>query len=388
MENNFLRTFAKLSERTEIPGIFSVWSGLAVLSCILGRRVWIDMGVYTIYPNLYICLVASSGKCRKSTSISIAEKLLHQIEPNPNLISQKITPEALIEALKVIQTNDAKVFLRESCVGFVIADELATFLNRRTFEAGLSTVLIPLYDCKPHFSYHTRGRGKEILTNSCLGMLSGTTIDKLKEAVPKESVGEGLTSRIIFVYCASVANPVAITQRTKEQGETEVELIKFLQKAYLLEGKIELSKEAWELYENNYNQFYTKSPLYNLPTLAGYASRRHVHLMKLAILFAVSNRLSLVIEESDLESADKILILSEKAMPMLMNIVTSSEDGLLMEEIYGYIKEAKAINKKTLLAKVAHKLDSHRFETIYRTLVESGRVQVEVRGSEFLFVAT
>jgi len=314
------------------------------------------------------------------------ENLLYKVEPPPNLISQKITPEALIEALKVVQTNDATVLLKESCVGFVIADELATFLNRKTFEAGLSTVLIPLFDCKPHFAYHTKGRGKEILTDSCLGLLAGTTIAKLKEAVPKESVGEGLTSRVIFIYCANVEKPVAITRRTKEHGETEVELIKILQKVSTLEGKVELNEEAWKYYEETYNSFYHSSPFYALPTLAGYASRRHVHLLKLGILFAVSNKMSLNVDKNDLKMANDYLALSEKAMPMLMNIITSSEDGRMMEELYEYIHDAKCINRKTLLAKVAHKMDAKRFEILYTTLVQAGRVRVEAREADFYFI--
>ena len=106
MNESFLRTYAKLNENTEIPGIFAIWCGLAGLSCILGRRCWLDMGHYTIYPNLYLALIAESGKCRKSVAINIIERLLRQVEPKINLISQILTPVALIEALRTIQIND------------------------------------------------------------------------------------------------------------------------------------------------------------------------------------------------------------------------------------------------------------------------------------------
>lgn len=382
---SFLRTFAKLTSNTEIPGLFAVWSGLAGLSCIMGRRCWIDMGVYTIFPNLFICLVASSGKCRKSTIINIVEGLLYQLEPKPNLISQKITPEALIEALKVVQTNDEHQFLKESCVGFVIADEFNTFLNKRTYETGLGTLLIPLFDCKSHFTYHTRGRGKEVLTDSCLGLLSGTTIDKLKEAIPTEAVGQGLTSRFIFVYCADVAAPVARTRRTKEQCQTEEELIKFLQKAMLLEGEITLTDKAWNFYVKNYNDFREKNPLYNMKTLEGYASRRHVHLLKIAFLFAVSRRLQIVIKEEDIESANELLTLSEKSMPMLLNIITASKTGMLLQEVYEFIRKSKGMSRTELLALMSHKISNKELVEIYETLVHSGRIKVAVKGNDLFF---
>jgi len=384
---NYLREYSKLTEYTEVPGIFSIWSALAGLSCVMGRRCWIDMGIYTVYSNLYVVLVASSGRCRKSTSIKITENLLYQLEPTPNLISQKITPEALIEAIKVVQINDDQQFLKESCVGFVVADELNTFLNRKTYEVGLGTILIPLYDCNSHFAYHTKGRGKEVLTDSCLGMLSGTTIDKLKDAIPSEAVGEGLTSRMIFVYCASPSPPVAVTKRTIEQGKTEERLIKFLQKALTLEGKVNLSDEAIEYFEKRYNDFYYNSPLYTNLSLSGYASRRHVHLLKLSMLLAISSRLEIAIELEDIKSADKLLEIIERSMPMLMNIVTASETGKLMQEIYNYIRERKSVSRKELLSRVSHKIDSKHFTDICETLIHSGRISVEASNKDVLLTA-
>ncbi len=387
LNESFLRTYAHLNEGTEIPGIFAIWSGLAALSAALGRRCWIDMETYIIYPNLYIFLIASSGRCRKSTAVGIAEKLLYQIEPAPNIIAQKITPEGLIDALKLVQTNDSKVFLKESCVGFVIADELCICLNKKTYEAGLSGLFISLYDCKDHFAYHTKGRGKEVLADSCLGILAATTIDRLKDAIPKEAVGEGLTSRVILVYCAKPAKPVSRTLKTKERGELQEYLIKTLQKVLTLEGVVTLDSEAWEYYDKNYNDFYYNSSFYNLPTLAGYASRRHVHMLKIALLFAISERMELKITKKDLIGADEILSVSEASMPMLMNIITSSEEGILMQEVYDVIKEAKCISRKTLLNKFSHKMDLKHFQSIIETLVHSGRVIMEVRGNEIFFVA-
>jgi len=373
-EKSFLEEYSKLNNNTEIPGIFAVWCGLAGLSCAMARRCWIDMGIYTIFPNMYIVLVASSGRCRKSVSISVMENLLRQLEPSPNLISQKITPEALIDAIKVVQTNDDKVFLKESCVGFVIADEINTFLNKKTYEAGLGSILTSMFDCKSHFSYHTKGRGIEVLNDSCLGLLAGTTVEWLKAAMPDEAIGGGLTSRIVFVYCATEAKPVAITRRSKEQGEIEESLLKKLKKIMTLEGEVKLTQDAWDYYEQNYNKFYKETTFYDMPTLAGYASRRHVHLLKLAMLFAVSNRMEINVIKTDIESADRILTLSEKAMPMLLNIITSNETGLVTQEVYEYIKKASCISRKTLLAKISHKTDARNFSYICDTLIQSGRI--------------
>ncbi len=387
MNESFLRTYAKLNENTEIPGIFAIWCGLAGLSCILGRRCWLDMGHYTIYPNLYLALIAESGKCRKSVAINIIERLLRQVEPKINLISQMLTPVALIEALRTIQINDESQFLKESCVGFAIADELNTFLNKRVYKENIGPLLTSLYDCKSHFSYHTKGRGVESLDNSCLGLLAGNTVMGLKESLPKEAIGDGLTARMIFVYTATVAKPMAITPRTKEQEVCEINAVKFLQKALSLEGAVTLTQDAWDYYEETYNYFYNNSPLYGMSTLSGYASRRGVHLLKLSILFAVSTRLSLKMEKSDIQSANEILTMSEKSMPMLLNIITSSPTGLLTQEVYDYIKKVKKVSRRKLMAKMYHKLDSKEFTSICETLVHSGCIKITVNDNDLMLTA-
>ena len=388
MKESFLRTFVKLSENTEIPGIFAIWSGLAGISCVLGRRVWLDMRIYNVFTNLYTVLVAGSGRCRKSTSIGQIEHLLYQLNPTPNLISQKITPEGLILALKVVQTNEDGQFLKESCVGFVIADELTVFLNKNSYDLGLGSLLLPFYDCKDHFSYFTRGRGIEVTNEASLGLLAGTTILGLKKAIPIDAIGDGLTSRILFIYCDTPADPVAKTERSSALDEIEVECIKFLQQAQTLEGKVTLTKEAWDFYEDNYNTFYKDTSFYDMPTLAGYASRRHTHLLKLAILFAVSNRLSIDIERKDIESADEFLKISEESMPMLLNMITSTELGTLTQEVYFVINKYTRITRKQLLTLISHKVDSKKLTDICETLVQSGKIKITAHEGDLVFTIT
>jgi hypothetical protein len=114
---NFLKDFVNFCSGTEIPSIFAMWCGISGISAALGRRCYIDMGTYSVYPNFYILLVAGSGRNRKSTSIKQIEKVIKQLQPIPNLISQSITPQGLIDAIKVTEVNDSKHLLRETCTG-------------------------------------------------------------------------------------------------------------------------------------------------------------------------------------------------------------------------------------------------------------------------------
>jgi len=381
---NFLRQYSKLNEGTEIPGLFAVWCGLASLSCILGRRLWIDMGTYTIFPNMYIILVAGSGKCRKSTSIGVAEKLLLSVEPSPNILPQKTSPSALIRDIKIVNTTDENKFLSESSEGFVIADELVTFLNKKTYD-DLGSILIQFYDCKKKFVYSTRERGLEILNDVCLGLLGGTTIDWLKLALPIDAIGGGLTSRINFVYVPKAPPPVPRTQYTSEQKKISAELIRYLQDLLSLRGEVLLSPEAWKIYEKEYIDFYNNSPLYGDNATAGYASRRGLHLLKLAMLFSVSENTDLIIEKIHIEQAKNLLVLSERFLPMLMNIITANETGILLDTIYNAIKQDRTADRKSILGKVSNRVDSKRLTDLLETLIQSGRIKCYANGRDVYY---
>ena len=120
-EWNYISEFCKLLERTEVPPRFAIWCGIASLLASLERRVWINQGVYAIYPNFYMVLVAASGQ-KKSTSINTAGRLLRKLNPGPNVVSQKITPEALISSLQKSSDNP-KELLKTVCGGIVLDPE-------------------------------------------------------------------------------------------------------------------------------------------------------------------------------------------------------------------------------------------------------------------------
>jgi len=222
-----LRDYLDLVKDTEVPESFAFWCGVAGVSAVLGRRVFLDMGIYRIYPNMFIVLVAGSGKCRKSTAIGMMEDMIWMLTDKPNVISQKITPEALLEAL---QTGGP------SSEGFIIVDEPSTFLNKKTYESGLAPLLISMYDCKEHFEYRTKSRGIEVISNSALGLLGGSTVDWIRNAIPEDAIGGGLTSRILFVYQKKPKGPQAFTQVSEEQKVLTKSLLNRLQGMCLLKG--------------------------------------------------------------------------------------------------------------------------------------------------------
>ena len=371
-----------LSEGTEIPSMFALWCGLSGISAALGRSVFINMGTYHIYPNMFVVLVAGSGRCRKSTSIGQVEKLLSQMTPKANLIAQKITPEALIVALRNGQTDTEAGVVNLSNEGYVVVDELSVFLNKKSYEMGLAALMISMYDCKDDLSYHTRGRGEEKISNCCLGMLGGSTIEWIKEGIPSEAIGGGLTSRMLFVYEKHPPPPQAWTIARPEHDIIKQELVFSLNGMMKLKGQMEFSPEAKEFYIKTYNEFYNSSPFFHNRYLSGYASRRHIHMIKLAMLFAIAESQEMVINGGHLDKSLELLEQSEKNMVEVIGLITSTEGGSKLDMVLDLVRGKGDIARSQLQRHFQRQLGYRELDDIVLTLVRSGHLTFETRGKE------
>lgn len=369
----FIQDYCELFEGTEIPTEFSIWCGLTGISAALKRDLWIDMGTFSVFPNVYTILVAGSGRCRKSSAIDQMDDMLRSIVPPLNIMSQKTSTEGMIQSFHGDNPNSTS-----DCVGVVIADELIIFLNRAAYEAGgLGGLLIQLYDCKKKFSYKTIARGKEELTNTCLSWLSGTTIDWLKLAIPIEAVGGGLTSRILFVYLDQYAEPVPIPYLDPEKKMVREGLILRLQKYASLRGEVKWTKQARAYFEQQYREFYKNSPLYDDPTLSGYASRRNIHWLKLSMLFACSEGTPFIIKRSYLKYAENLLNMAEKNLPKVMAMITSTEKGHNIDWVMKKILKTgvEGITRSALSRAISHRIDAKELAGILETLSEAEKIE-------------
>ncbi len=383
--DNFLFDYLALNEGTEIPDIFALWCGISGISAVLGRRCFIDMGTYTVFPNLYIVLVAGSGRCRKSTAIGIIERLLRELEPPVNLIAQRLSPEGLIDAMRQ-GMKEAEGKSKPLCEGVVIVDELSTFLTKRNYEIGLGALLTTLFDCKDVFEYRTRGHGIEDIHNSCLNLLGGSTVDWIRASLPEEAIGGGLTSRIIFVYASKPPAPVARTTFSKAKHQIVQRLHNQLQRLRIVCGEFRLTPDAWKFYEQEYINFYNRSPFYDERTLAGYASRRHVHMLKLGMVFACAGESDNLIDVNHLEGAVKVLENTEAQMPMVIALITANETGTLVESVFRSVSRTGRISKPQLISRMSHKLTARELEVVVETLTGAGKIRTEVEGNKIYYV--
>jgi hypothetical protein len=375
---NFLQGYLELNSGTEIPKPFALWSGVSGISAALGRSVWIDMGTYTIFPNFFVVLIAPSGQFRKSTGAKLIQRMLLEMRDQVNLIPEKVTPEGLIDCLGMGQDAQPGNWKpNKECVGFVFADELNFFLNRRTYDAGLNSILIKLFDCNELVDTYTRVRGSRTLTNSCLGLLGASTADWLRSAIPEDAIGGGLTSRMIFVYTEELPPPVPWTTFSDKKKKLFETLTNSLRRIATLEGPITLTQDARDFYEKKYIDFYYDKKLFSDKNLAGYASRRGVHLLKLSIVVAVSESPSLTIDAHHIKHALQLLEIAESYMSRVLRLIATAPIGEMTEFVYNVIDRRHKVRYAELLSLTSHKLSATELLDILKTLQDSERVHRE-----------
>ncbi len=370
--SNFLKDLVFLTKGTEVPEIFALWCGVSAIDSALGRKCWIDMEEYTLYPNLFVILVAGSGRCRKSTAIGMVEKMLYRLDPPLNIVAQKITTEALISTLRT----------KAGCEGHAIVDELSNFLNRKSYESNLAQLLINLYDCKSKYVNETKSRGKEILTNCYLSLLAASTLEWIRSAIPADAIGGGLTSRMIFVYVDKPCPPIARIQHTQARTDARARAMFRLQQIAMLAGEFTLAKDAWTLFESIYHNFCSTTSFFENKNLSGYASRRDGHLLKIAMALCVSGEDNMEIQARHVKGADAILQRLELNLPKVLHLISASDEGNLLEDVFTRVEKtgSRGITKAELTRRMSYRLNAFALDGYIQTLRQSKRIRHDYNG--------
>lgn len=365
---NWVNSYMEYTLDQESPKAFHQWVAMGVLSACIGRNVWIPRVKYTTFPNLYIVLVAGSAKCRKSVSISIGREILNGLKEPPTIFAQKITTEALIEALEKTKKNDA-------CFGLICASELSVFLGSDAIKSGIIPTLTDLYDSPKEWVYHTRGRGKETLKNITLSMLGASTKDWLRTSIPAEAIGGGFTSRVIFVFEDAPSKLILFPEDQKHDQQRKDDLIHDLELIRKIYGQVVFSPKAIQL---SWDWYQSESCVIHEEKVDGYFGRKHDTMFKVATILSISESSELIVHEHHIESALKLLERNEKHLNTVMESVTSTSFGGNTDKVFQIVKKFRRLSHADLLQKCWRYATATEIAEMIKTLVESGEIKQQL----------
>lgn len=200
MATSFLTDYVGYaSECTDAAEDFHWWSGLAVVSSVIGNNVYYQYGHVKLRPNLWMLLVAPSSTYRKTTAMRIAYNLVQAAAPS-NILPNEYSIEALIE------------YLGKNPSGTFFISEFKSFTGQmqREYMSGAKAFLTDMFDCPDTYVRQLRGKESIKISEVCISLLGATTQDWMQDSFKEKDLAGGFLPRFLLIIPRAKGEPQAL----------------------------------------------------------------------------------------------------------------------------------------------------------------------------------
>lgn len=386
--SNWLDSYLEYTFESEPPEIFHIWTGISTVASALQRKCVLNWGHLRFYPNLYIVLVAPSGKARKGTAMAYGKDLMSKM--GIKMAAESITREALVREIEqaydtIIDDETGAMTFHSSLT--VCAPELVVFLGYN--QQQLMMDLTDWFDCghgpEGKWTYRTKTQGTDELTGVWVNLIGATTPDLLRSSLSMDAVGGGLTSRIIFVYAADKRKSCPTPFISPEMAHLGDSLYYDLERIHLMKGEFKYTQKFISLWTDWYTAQEGRE-VFKESALQPYIERRPVHIMKLSMVLSACRNSEMVVTEADLQKAINLLEHTERFMPRVFSGIGKSPHAEVISKIMTDIGMAGRISKSELMAKFYNDADDRALNLMIETLktMKFLNVVIDERGNEIL----
>jgi len=334
---DWIEGFLLYTENTEPPYLFRKWTAISCIASAMQRKCGLDWGTaLTWYPNLFVVLVGPSAT-GKGTAMNPGLDIISEL-PSIRMSAQATSLQALISRLKdtnltdIDQVTGAQTFHSSLTI---FSKEFTVFLGYHNRE--LMSSLCDWYDCDKKWAYDTIARKKEEIIGVWVNLIAGTTPDLIQSSLPIESIGGGLTSRIIFIFEEAKGKLVTMPIQTSDEKKLHDLLLHDLEKITLLSGKFAYTQNYIDLWDEWCREAETNPPFFD-NKFDGYIGRRRTHLAKLAMIISASHgQHDLSLSRDDLEEAISTLNEAEIKMGLVFRGVGQSDISGLINKVTTFL---------------------------------------------------
>jgi hypothetical protein len=359
------------------PEIFRLWCGIAAIGGALERRVWLELSGGPLFPNLYTVLVGRPG-VGKTQAITKVHDLWMEVKEF-HVAPDNMTKPALVDtvaaaARRLILPNNVLVEYHSLLIaspefGVLVPAHDLEFLN----------TLNDLFDNRRSYRENRRYMGnKQIdIINPQINILAGTQPTYLASLLPEEAWGMGFTSRLLLIYSSEPSNG-NLFEVFQHKSSIRDDLAKGMVRISKIYGHMELDSEAKKATLDWIEKGLRPVPEHS--KLENYNSRRHIHVLKLAVISAVSKGRSMVMLY-DFERAKEWLLDAEAVMPDVFRDMILRSDVQTIQELHIFIwkiyaKEKKPVHQSRLVNFLSARVPS---EKIMKILEIAERANVVTR---------
>lgn len=322
---SFLKDYAICSQNNEAPPTYHLYASLVALASIVSGKVWLDLGLFSIRPNLYVILTGPPG-VKKTTAMAITKRLLRELGGGVPLSAEAETKEALTLAMAaksrvcqltpgVVPKNfgpldeDRSKFLFSPMT--VCVTEFSQFVGTSSASHMLD-FLTTIYD-EESYTNSTKGKGTDKIPMPYLNLLGCTVPDWITARLKEDVITGGFSRRAIFVYETSTGLRIPIPTVSAEMESAWTRLVDTSRKLLAIKGPYQWGENAKDFYCDWYTNL--KKP--DDPLLEGWYNSIHIQMLKISMLISAS--------EWDFQSQHTIEI---PHMQMSMELLTIIESNI------------------------------------------------------------
>ncbi len=321
-------------DNQEAPAIFHRWTLASTIGALLGRQFYLPFGKNNLYPNQYIMLMGPPGT-GKGVSMSVGRGLLRGAGYN-RFSASKTSPERFLKDMKKydIAPGDEAVELEALVLDgpsetYIFAPEFVDFIGES--DKGFINLLTNLWDNLDVYT-HPKLHGASVTVDyPTINLIGGSTDQTFAIAFPPEVIGTGFLARILLIHSEPTGKMI-------EWPELEDPLRKEQMILHMKRIRDEIKGEAVfptaskELLLN----IRKNCILVDDSRFAHYQQRRHIHLMKLAMILAAANLTTLVTPDYILK-ANTMLAVAERRMPKALGEFGKSRHSDVANDILSFL---------------------------------------------------
>jgi len=371
---NWLQGYQEFAEGTESPPMFHWWVALSTLAGASQRKIYLDLDYFKIFTNMFIILVSPPGRSRKGTALRIGKSFLSgamDYGQEIHFSTQASSVAALVKQLSAIQN------LKHQSLTAVVF-ELGSLLGSRSIE--MVDFLTDIYDCNPDWDKQTVGRGLEKIAFPWFNLLGATTPQWMGENLSRTAVEGGFVARTLFVYEEKRIR-VALPELTTEQRRIKRLLVSDLAEIAALEGGFKLTPEARQYYTDWYENKLDSETQFDY-RLGGFYERKHIHVLKVAMMLRLALNTTitskdLILEAVDIQAAIGSVGEIEPGMRKAFSAVGKNVYSTDLDRILTQIRGGGAVKYKEILAANIHAVDKDTIDKLLVSLLQMGDIEYD-----------
>jgi hypothetical protein len=372
----------KQTAENEAPDRYFWWAGLAAISAVVRKNVYLNRGsYYKLYTNIFVALVSSRSGARKALPISLCKSMLEECSLC-RVISGQNSIQGLIKALSLPGKTLTNGSIPEA-QAIMISDEFDAFFVK---DPQALTTLTSLFNTHEHNkSWVKTLKGKdstgttEELKNLCLSMLVASNETLFEAAVANKDIEGGFIARTFIVYetMSKLINPLMDLPKIELDVK---ELIPRLKQIAEIKGEFIWTNEAKSIYGPWYHRLRTLAPSFGDRT--GTLDRLGDQVLKVAMLISLARKDDLYLTAEDISLAIRKC---GECMKSVADMTSTTYNGMPIRKVFKILMEApnREMSRPALLRKLHRDgIDSFALDRVVDNLYQAKAIVQFTRGEK------